>query len=830
MAKPAGATRELPARSPVENETKNDDVPVTPTVDGTHAPSTKDSAVNATALAMFALSFSLVLFELLLTRIFGIVLFAQFAHLALSLALLGISIGAVLQHLWPQLVPEKGFEERLALLGLLQGASMILAILAALHFPVTVQGDTAPTMFQERSVIIDELLNMNWFLLLLPVLVVPFTFAGLAFAGAFQRRKEHIGKLYGADLVGGGVSAVLFIPLLASLAGPDVVFVAFLATSLSAIALYRARGAQRPMQIAVGLSAAAGILTLIGFTGTEVLKVKTAAGYSESNVSYTEWTALTRLAIHEDKRGLYMLLDNTSASEIIRTPEEAARKTDEINRSVVYELHPPGAKIAILAASAGPEVAVARHYGHEDIEAIDIAGEIADIVAEKYPDAPANPYTPSTTKRVKADARAAILHSPEKYDVIQMVHANLHSNAGLLANAWSPALLETKEAFSLYLRRLKKTGTLSFGKGHYTSSIARAAAAALEEMGVREPWRHIAYVRSDSQVLLIKKRPWTVEQRDLLVEILARHGRNEPLYLDPTAPPTPRTIHMLYGGVVMTDDHPYVDTWKDVKEALDAQWERVKTTKDDKEGETAIAALYRSVVVQCFFAIVAGFLFLFVPLFRRGPVGLVGVRRYGVGLVYVACLGYGYLALETVLIHELVLFVGHPTYAVTVVILSMLLSSGAGSVVAGRVPEDKVVRVLTSALGVVVVLGILQAFVFAEWLRENALGLPVWMRVAITGVMLSPLGLVMGMGFPLCLRIIPASAAGMVPWAWALNGWMSVVASLSTVLVSRLFSYSAAYGVALFAYVVAMLLAPTLPSIGRTVKYVDDDTGAGSAH
>lgn len=781
--------------------------------------------VNATALAMFALSFSLVLFELLLTRIFGVVLFAQFAHLALSLALLGISIGAVLQHMWPQLVPEEGFEKRLALLGLIQGTSMILAILAALHFPVTMQQDQAPTVFQERSMIMDELLNMGWFLALLPVLVVPFTFAGLAFAGAFQRRKQHIGKLYGADLIGGGVSAVLFIPLLASLAGPDVVFVAFLATSLSAWALYRATHARQYATIAMGLSVGAAVLTLIGFSGVEILKVKTAAGYSEAQVSYTEWTALTRLAIHEDKRGLYMLLDNTSASEIIRTEEEARRKTDEINRSVVYELHAPPAKIAILAASAGPEVAVARYYGHEDIEAIDIAGEIADLVAEKFPDAPANPYTPSTTKRVKADARAAILHSPEKYDIIQMVHANLHSNAGLLANAWSPALLETKEAFSLYLRRLNKTGTLSFGKGDQTATLARAVAAALEESGVREPWRHIAYVKSNAQFILVKKRPWTVAQRDQLLAVLAGHNRHEPLWLDPIAPPTPRTIKMLYGGVVMTDDHPYTDTWKDVKEALDAQWERVKTTKDEKEGETAVAALYRSVVVQCFFAIVAGFFFLFVPLFRRGPVGLVGVKRYGVGLVYVACLGYGYLALETVLIHELVLFVGHPTYAVTVVILAMLLSSGIGSVIAGKVPTDKMVRVLTIALSIVIVLGALQAFVFAEWLRENALGLPVWMRIGITGLMLTPLGLVMGMGFPLCLRIIPESASGMVPWAWALNGWMSVVASLSTVVISRMYSYSAAYGVALMAYLVAMLLAPTLPSIGRTVRYSDDDTG-----
>jgi hypothetical protein len=67
------------------------------------------------------------------------------------------------------------------------------------------------------------------------------------------------------------------------------------------------------------------------------------------------------------------------------------------------------------------------------------------------------------------------------------------------------------------------------------------------------------------------------------------------------------------------------------------------------------------------------------PFLRRGPTEIRGVQGVGTILGYVACLGYGYLAVETILIHELVLFVGHPTYAVTVVVLAMLLSSGLGA-------------------------------------------------------------------------------------------------------------------------------------------------------
>ena len=78
-------------------------------------------SLRSLTAAAFLLSFNLVLFELLLTRLFAVVLFAQFAHLALALALLGIGFGAILPHLRPKLLPDEGLERRLAWLILLQG-------------------------------------------------------------------------------------------------------------------------------------------------------------------------------------------------------------------------------------------------------------------------------------------------------------------------------------------------------------------------------------------------------------------------------------------------------------------------------------------------------------------------------------------------------------------------------------------------------------------------------------------------------------------------------------------------------------------------------------
>ena len=760
-------------------------------------------ALRATAAALFFASFGLILFELLLTRLFGVVLFAQFAHLALALALLGIGIGAVLQHVAPSLVPDEGLEDRLGWIVVAQGVATLVAVACVLWFPLVEQSAVPPDGYQERSSIKDQLLDLRWFAALLPIIAFPFVAGGLAFAGVFQRRRAHIGFLYGADLVGGAVGAVLFLPLLGTLAGPDLVFVVLVATFGAAAALWFRSKPKAAAAAAVAFCAA--LLAIRSAVGHEVLRVRYAAGFAEEQVVYSTWTPLARLSISDmGQNGTYLLLDNSSASEIFLDRARFERTASFGNRSLVYELMKPPGRVAVLAASAGPEVAVAQSYGFEDIEAIDIAGEIFGLVADRFPDSPFNPYVRGNVRRINSDGRAAILHSAERYDVIQMVYANLWSSAGLLSNAWSPALLDTSEAFTTYLDKLNPEGTISFARGPSTAQDVRAATDALRRRGVKQPWRHIFYGTGDSSVMLLKPRPFTQEERDLVVlSWTTKHGEKAKVIVDPAVEPDRETKKRLFKSAVMTDDRPYID---DV-ETLRAQL-KVGLDGAANDADWALAALYRSIFVQFAFVGLAGTLFLGVPFLRRGPTEIRGVPGVGTILGYVSCLGYGYLAVETILIHELVLFVGHPTYAVTIVVLAMLLSSGLGSLVSPRIANPG--RVLPWVLVAGLALGAVQAFLVPAILKTLFLGLPVAVRLAITFLVLMPLGFVLGFPFPLAMTLLPARAGGVVPWAWALNGWMSVLASMVTVVVSRLFGYSRAFAIALLAYAIAAALASRL--------------------
>jgi hypothetical protein len=448
--------------------------------------------------------------------------------------------------------------------------------------------------------------------------------------------------------------------------------------------------------------------------------------------------------------------------------------------------------------------------GHHHIDAVDIAAEIGDIVMKRWPDSKVNPYLINDTRRVWSDGRAAILHAEEPYDIIQMVHANLHSAAGLLANAWSPNLLETTEAFHTYFDNLDDEGTLSFAAHTSTRYFARSAWVALKERGAERPGDHFIYVGGNQIFMLVKKRPWTLDERNKVKRLLKQYT-NAYIEIDPIDADMEKRRRMFMSGSIMTDNRPYFESPKQFQHALYRVVQNFTGTGEAKA--RPIDIVYKSLVLQAMFVGFAGSLLVFVPLIRRGPIGLTDTRGVWMGLLYVSCLGYGYLAVETVLIHELVLFVGHPTYAVTAVIFTMLLFSGIGSVIVGRLTGD-LTKSLAIVLVSVVVLGAIQAWIVPSLLYSYALGLPVATRIFLTCAVLAPLGLVMGMPFSLALRILKPEAARMVPWAWAFNGWMSVVASLATVFVSRLYGYDQAFGIALFAYALALILAPTLKRIG----------------
>jgi hypothetical protein len=180
--------------------------------------------------------------------------------------------------------------------------------------------------------------------------------------------------------------------------------------------------------------------------------------------------------------------------------------------------------------------------------------------------------------------------------------------------------------------------------------------------------------------------------------------------------------------------------------------------------------------------------------------------------------GLGYIQVEIAFIQRFVLFLGHPTYALTVVIFLLMLSSGAGSLFSRRwLPRTEMAWM---PLALVIIALVADVF-FLPHVLSSRVGLSFGYRLLVSGMLLAPLGFVMGMPFPTGLRAMAAgpvlevpsgatAADNAVEWAWAMNAAASVLGSVLAMVIAIQFGLTVTLACGVAAYLLALLLLPAL--------------------
>ncbi len=152
-------------------------------------------------------------------------------------------------------------------------------------------------------------------------------------------------------------------------------------------------------------------------------------------------------------------------------------------------------------------------------------------------------------------------------------------------------------------------------------------------------------------------------------------------------------------------------------------------------------------------------------------------------LLYFACIGAGYILIQVALIQKFVLFLGHPTYALTVIIFSMLTASGLGSYFSRRlIGAESLDRLSVALIGVAALVAVL-AFV-AQPVSVFGVGWPLPVKIAVTACLIAPAAFLMGMPFPIGLTRLEARFPQAVRWAWALNAASSVLGSAGAIFLA----------------------------------------------
>ena len=664
---------------------------------------------------------------------------------------------------------------------------------------------------------------------------VPFFLTGLLFAVVFARETRRIPRLYGADLCGGALACLAVVPLLNWVGGPNVILVAGAAMAAAGTIWAEFRALRRNAALL-----ALALVALIGanYSG-RLIDVVYAKGMFRDPawVEFARWNALSRVEVDRQGQAKAIVIDADASTYIMNADLAHWQGTVwEHNLmaappALANVLRPHG-DFAIIGPGGGVDVLRAVANGSPSVTGIEINPIIATtIMRERYADYAQHLYERPDVHIHVTDGRSFLRSTPQHFDVVQMTLVDTWASTAAGAFALSENNLYTVDAFREYFDHLKPEGMIAITRWEFRHPrealrVVAVAMEALHRLGVANPARNFI-VASQGEldadgipvVVLAKKTPFTPEEEKAVVTHFDHYSELDPLYL-PSQPgqnpfsdliasndPYAFARGYAYNVAPVTDNAPFFFFTLKAGQILGEKGLQRGHRLESESGRA------RSPAGAGDFADCRAGISDFATALRSR-----NARQSPFPLLYFVAVGLGYILVEIAFIQRFVLFLGHPTYALTVVIFLLMLSSGAGSLF------SRVWLPRTSLCWVPIVLVIvtLLADVFFLPGRLAALvGLDFGYRLLVSGILLIPLGFVMGMPFPTGLRALAALPAPEFPsgqgasdnsveWAWAMNAAASVLGSVLAMVIAIQFGLTVTLACGASAYLLALLLTLAL--------------------
>lgn len=776
-------------------------------------------------LAIFGVAFAALLLEISYTRVISFKLFYYFTYLVIGFALLGIGSGGVLVSI------SRRFAE-VSLDRILAWGCFAASLCVGGGFAVVIGLPTHSAQLSEQPG--TEIPRL--FLLCL-ALFVSFLPIGIMISALLGRNPTRIGRLYFADLIGAGVACAVAVPLLQLLTPPGCIALAALV--LAALSLHFSRLASpRLFPASVVVCAIFGFGVLAPGSLPEPVTDGTKGIRPDTERVFSSWNPVFRVDVLEQSEDLLFLYhDGMMGSTLHRFDGnlDSLKRFDNDVRSYAFRVaERPIEEVLVIGAAGGHEVLTSLYFGAEQVTALELNSTTVSLLTDHFADFSGNLPAHPKVRLVNAEARSHLAREGGRYDLIYFVAPDSYSaqNAATAgAFVLSESYLYTSEMIEESLEHLNDGGLIAmqFGEFFYelkpnrTARYVATARHALERMGARDPARHILVATSPSFInvstILVKRTPFTGAEIDRFLEnsrrvegARPRHvpgrkfddGRvNQVLQLSSEALPA-WFAEQPYAISPITDDAPFFWHFTRFGTALRTLFEPVpQIDNEDSLGERLL--LFLAMIAALFAAV-----FLLLPfLVIRSTWAVLPHRLRSFGLF--AAIGCGFMFFEIALIQKLVLFLGYPTYSLTVTLMSMLIFTGLGSLASTQLGE-RGASVLGPIFGAIAALSLFYLFGLGP-LTEALLGTPLLVRAAVAVVMMAPLGFVLGLFMPLGLSALASStphSEAYVAWGWAVNGFFSVIGSVLTTILSMTFGFRVVLLLGLAAYAVAAWLLSSL--------------------
>lgn len=771
--------------------------------------------------SVFLIAGTALAYQLLLMRLLSVVHWYPFAAMIVSLALLGHGFSGSLLALCPERARRR-FASWYLVCALLFALGMPLAFALAQRIP-----------FNGLELVWDAH-QLLWLGLLYLVLSLPFAAAASCFGLAFLRFGAQIPRVYAADLIGAGVGSVCVLLLMLHLRPehwlPALTVVGALAAALGGWGRVRI-AVLLPLAAAAALSCLAvpgswltpqpnpykGLSATLRLPGAQVTMRRSGPlgildVVESPRVPLRQVPGLSLRASQDPAPQLGVFVDGDGPSPVTDRSGGAAsmRYLGETTSAVVYRVV-GSPRVLLLGAGGGTPVLQALTLGAAAVDVVETDRVLVDLVRGPLSAFSGALYEDSRVEVRVDDPRNALRGAAESFDLITLSPPDSATGAGGGVSAAADSYLYTVEAMQEVLTVLDDDGVLSVTR--WESEPPRAslklfatAVAALRAAQVTDPGAHLMLIRDwQTSTLLVARRPFdaaavhAVETfcRALSFELVHAPGRTSLVGSDSDW--LTRGVRALmsdradafvaeykFAIAPATDQRPFFHNyfhWGTLPELWRMRGQGAAVLLDS--GYLVIAGTLAQ-------AVPTAAVLILLPLWwrrRRAPAGtlLRRISRTRTALYFLA-LGLAFLFVEIAALSRFTLYLGAPLWSAALVLACMLVCAGVGSALSARWQgrSASVSRVAVGAAFGVVLFELIHAPLFAA-----TAAWPLLAKCALGLGLLGPVALLMGMPFPMGLALLDARAPALVPWAWGINGFASVISALLALILAMHFGYPA---------------------------------------
>ena len=803
---------------------------------------------------LFLITGCTLMLQVIQTRILSVVAWYHLAFFAISMAMFGLTVGAVWVYLRRDRFTEKTLSYDLSYFSTAFALSTLLCLVVQMSLtPVVTRSMTSILIWAELAMCLS----------------VPFFFSGIVVSLALTRSPFPVGRVYGADLVGAAVGCLGVLVLLNNTDGPSaILWVGALAAAgaffFSTSGIGGAPQTTLPLDSLLRHRATIFVLivtcaVLNGLTDYG-LQPLVAKGNFEAGNTYAlrAWNTFSRVAVYPpvtQKPGMWapspkmpvgleieqhrITIDADAGTAAYRFTGDL-KEVDFLKYDVTtlaYHL-PNRERAAVIGVGGGRDMLSAAVFGLQDITGVEINPILLKFLTEKARFADfTNVRSLNGARFVIDEGRSWMARTQQSFDIIQMSLIDTWAATGAGAFSLSENGLYTVEAWRIFLSRLTPKGVFTVSRWYdakepaETGRMLSLAVAALLEMGISEPRQHIFLATQASvATLIISRAPFSPGDLKALNNAATEYEHHT--LVSPTVAVPSETLNRIltsksrkelqdytsnlsFDLTPATDDRPFFFNQLPLTKPVQAFYlAQAMVAADTYLGGIRGGNLVATATLIILFVISLGLVVVSILVPLRHAVRDVGGKLAVGGTLYFLLIGIGFMMIEIGLLQRMSVFLGHPVYSLSVLLFTLILATGIGSLVSDIVPLDSRPRFFIWALFTGAYVAALPHWLSSVFLAFDSASLLT--RAILCVITIAPAGLLLGFGFPTGMRLISAIDPRPTPWFWGINGAAGTLASTVAVASSISFGIGTTLTIGATCYILLIPTAFLFISPGKT--------------